>query len=128
MESESGTPAASVSSSKRVKKEKEPEWSPPPGSWENDVQQIETVDENINPKTGAKERWGFVLWKNGSRTQHPLELIYRKCPQKVSLTPVWLYSGADYPIRCWFTTNNICKSLQVICRRNFLTIFQGLHA
>ena len=76
--SERGTPSAPA---KRIKKEKE--WSPPPGSWENDVQQIETVDENVNELTGKKERWAFVLWHNGSRTQHPLDMIYRKCPQKV---------------------------------------------
>ena len=78
VESESATPSAPA---KRIKKEKG--WSPPPGSWENDVQQIETVDENVNSETGEKERWAFVLWKNGSRTQHPLDMIYRKCPQKV---------------------------------------------
>ncbi|KAF2205347.1 hypothetical protein GQ43DRAFT_437069 [Delitschia confertaspora ATCC 74209] len=77
-ESESATPAQAT---KRAKREKE--WSPPPGSWENDVTEIETVDERLNEETGEMSRWGYVSWRNGNHTQHPLEIIYRKCPQKM---------------------------------------------
>lgn len=25
----------------------------------------------------------YLTWKNGKKTQHPKEVIYRRCPQKV---------------------------------------------
>lgn len=80
VKSESGTPA---SSAKRVKQEKS--WSPPPGSWEHDVDFIDTVEERQDPKTGLMEKYVYVNWKNDRKTQHPLHHIYNKCPQKVGL-------------------------------------------
>lgn len=77
VKSESGTPA----STKRVKHEKS--WSPPPGSWEHDVDFIDTVEERMDPKTGKLEKYVYVNWKNDRKTQHPLHHIYTKCPQKV---------------------------------------------
>jgi chromobox protein 1 len=76
--SDSGTPALSA---KRVKQEKA--WSPPPGSWEHDVSHIDTVEENLDPKTGHPGRFAYLVWNNGKKTQHPLKHIYQKCPQKV---------------------------------------------
>lgn len=81
--SESGTPA---SSAKRVKQEKA--WSPPPGSWEHDVAEIDTVEETLDPKTGQLGKFVYLVWKNNKKTQHPLKHVYQKCPQKVSLTLV----------------------------------------
>lgn len=26
----------------------------------------------------------YLTWKNGKKTQHPKEVVYRRCPQKVS--------------------------------------------
>ncbi|KAF2870370.1 hypothetical protein BDV95DRAFT_575655 [Massariosphaeria phaeospora] len=77
-ESESATPA---SSAKRIKKE--PEWTPPPGSWENDVEFVDTVEESLDPKTGAPMRYAYLNWNNGKKTQHPLPHVYVKCPQKM---------------------------------------------
>ncbi|KAH7119699.1 hypothetical protein B0J11DRAFT_66712 [Dendryphion nanum] len=68
-----------VNTAKRVKQE----WMPPPGSWENDVDLVETVEESIDPKTGNMERFGYLLWTNGKKTQHPLKHLYSKCPQKM---------------------------------------------
>jgi chromobox protein 1 len=76
-ETETSTPV----NTKRVKKEKS--WSPPPGSWETEVDVIDTVTESINEKTGEKERFVFVVWNNQNKTQHPLRHIYQKCPQKM---------------------------------------------
>lgn len=45
--------------------------------------QIDTVEEPTNPKTGKKERVGYVIWNDGKKTQHPLRVINQKCPQKV---------------------------------------------
>ncbi|KAF2117425.1 hypothetical protein BDV96DRAFT_572083 [Lophiotrema nucula] len=68
---------------KRAKKEKE--WSPPPGSWENDVDYVDTVEESIDPKTAKKARFAYLVWNNSKKTQHPLKHVYHKCPQKMLL-------------------------------------------
>jgi chromobox protein 1 len=77
-ESETGTPA---SVAKRPRKEKE--WSPPPGSWEQDVDYVETVSETIDTKTGQPQRFAYLVWNNRKKSQHPLHHIYTKCPQKM---------------------------------------------
>lgn len=76
--SESGTPA---SSAKRVKQEQA--WSPPQGSWEHDVDYIDTVEERADPKTGELAKFAYLVWNNDKKTQHPLKHVYLKCPQKV---------------------------------------------
>lgn len=71
---------------------KEKPWAPPAGSWEDDVDHVETVEQRVNPKTGAQEKFGYLMWKHRSeeghqiKTQHPLQLIFKKCPQRVCLT------------------------------------------
>jgi chromobox protein 1 len=86
--SESGTPASSTST-KRVKAEKQgkdlAQWSPPPGSWEHDVNFIDTVEQTKDSKTGKSEKFAYLVWTNGQKTQHPLKHVYQKCPQKVRL-------------------------------------------
>ncbi|KAF2741868.1 chromo-domain-containing protein [Sporormia fimetaria CBS 119925] len=76
-ESEAATPATT----KRAKKEKE--WSPPPGSWEPEVDYIDTVMENIDAKTGEPQKYALLVWHNQKKTQHPLQHVYAKCPQKM---------------------------------------------
>lgn len=76
-ESESATSATN----KRLKKEKE--WSPPPGSWEHDVNYVDTVEEQRDPTTGKKARYAYLVWVNHKKTQHPLAHVYQKCPQKM---------------------------------------------
>jgi chromobox protein 1 len=88
VKSESGTPAASA---KRVKQEKT--WSPPPGSWEHDVDYIDTVEERQDPKTGELGKFAYLVWRNDKKTQHPLKHVYQKCPQKVRRTQV-LYENS----------------------------------
>jgi hypothetical protein len=77
MKSEAGTPA---SSAKRVKQEQT--WSPPQGSWEHDVDYIDTVEERVDPKTGELAKFAYLVWNNDKKTQHPLKHVYLKCPQK----------------------------------------------
>ncbi|KAF3909461.1 hypothetical protein AA313_de0202982 [Arthrobotrys entomopaga] len=55
----------------------EPEWDPPAGSWEEDVRMIETLE-----RSGA-DHICYVQWVNGRRSQHPLHVIYQRCPQKM---------------------------------------------
>jgi chromobox protein 1 len=78
VKSESATPAAGV---KKVKAEKA--WAPPQGSWEHDVDYIDTVEERADPKTGELARFAYLVWTNDKKTQHPLKHVYQKCPQKV---------------------------------------------
>lgn len=76
--SEAGTPA---SLAKRPKQERQ--WSPPPGSWENDVSHIDTVEQSEDPKDGQLKKHAYLVWNNQRKTQHPLAHVYMKCPQKV---------------------------------------------
>ncbi|PSN75496.1 hypothetical protein BS50DRAFT_582176 [Corynespora cassiicola Philippines] len=80
---QSSAPSASATpaSTKRVKKEQE--WAPPTGSWEGDIDYVDTVEETNDPKTGKKVRYAYVVWQNQKKTQHPLQHIYQKCPQKM---------------------------------------------
>ncbi|KUI52928.1 Chromo domain-containing protein 2 [Cytospora mali] len=57
---------------------KEREWKPPSGSWDDDV---ETVDMCQDEENGAFIV--YLTWKNGKKTQHPKEVVYRRCPQKM---------------------------------------------
>lgn len=66
---------------KRMKKAKE--WSPPQGSWEDEIEYVDTVEQRVDPKSGQLVKFGYLRWKNGFQTTHPLPLIYRKLPQKV---------------------------------------------
>ena len=51
---QSSAPSASATPApaKRVKKEQE--WAPPAGSWEGDIDYVDTVEETNDPKTGKK--------------------------------------------------------------------------
>ena len=52
-------------------------FKPPTGSWEDEVQGIdacEGTDGNVMV---------FLQWASGHKTQHPLEQVYKRCPQKV---------------------------------------------
>ncbi|KAJ9151393.1 Chromo domain-containing protein 2 [Pleurostoma richardsiae] len=66
------TPPASV---------KAVEWKVPSGSWENDVDNIEVALEAT--KTGKNEMVFYLTWKNGHKTQHLKDVVYKRCPQKM---------------------------------------------
>jgi chromobox protein 1 len=55
----------------------------PAGSWEEYVMSIDTVEELPNPVSGVKERYAYLIWKDGRKTQHKLVVANQKCPQKV---------------------------------------------
>ncbi|KAF3109567.1 hypothetical protein TWF706_001430 [Orbilia oligospora] len=63
----------------RVKQETagEDEWDPPAGSWEDDVRMIETLERN------SGDHICYIQWVNGRRSQHPLHVVYQRCPQKM---------------------------------------------
>ncbi|OCK81637.1 hypothetical protein K432DRAFT_11089 [Lepidopterella palustris CBS 459.81] len=70
----------SVTPAKRPKEAKQ--WEPPQGMWEDDVLSVESVEQKPNPKTGQMELHAFILWNSQKKTQHPLNIVYKKCPQK----------------------------------------------
>lgn len=84
VKSATSTPTATSKRPKTTQDEPvEKAWSPPPGSWEHHVSHIDTVEQNIDPKTGKEAKYAYIVWNNQKKTQHPLKHIYIKCPQKV---------------------------------------------
>lgn len=81
--SATATPASSAKRSRKAPEPPEKPWSPPPGSWEHDVSHIDTVEQNLDPKTGRDAKFAYIVWNNQKKTQHPLQHVYTKCPQKV---------------------------------------------
>ncbi|KAF9772744.1 hypothetical protein IL306_009527 [Fusarium sp. DS 682] len=53
-------------------------WSPPSGSWEDEIEKIDACEEEDNGKLIV-----YLIWKNGQKTNHETQIIYEKCPQKV---------------------------------------------
>ena len=53
-------------------------WSPPSGSWEDDIEYIDACEEE-----GSGKLVVYLNWKNGQKTKHDTSVIYKKCPQKV---------------------------------------------
>ncbi|KOS20041.1 Chromo domain-containing protein 2 [Escovopsis weberi] len=54
------------------------QWSPPAGSWEDEVLKIDFCQADPNGKLMI-----FLLWKNGTKTRHETSIVYKKCPQKM---------------------------------------------
>ncbi|KAH7118314.1 hypothetical protein EDB81DRAFT_848065 [Dactylonectria macrodidyma] len=53
-------------------------WNPPSRSWEDEVETIGACEEDDNGKLIV-----YLIWKNGQKTKHETQIIYKKCPQKV---------------------------------------------
>ncbi|TGZ78237.1 chromo domain-like protein [Ascodesmis nigricans] len=54
-------------------------WTPPnTKSWEEDVIAIDTIEKNNDGQLVC-----FVQWKDGKKSQHPIQDIYKKCPQRM---------------------------------------------
>jgi chromobox protein 1 len=54
------------------------EWKPPSGSWDEEVDTVDMCQDEENGTFIV-----YLTWKNGKKTQHPKEVVYRRCPQKV---------------------------------------------
>lgn len=84
-------------------------WTPPSGSWEDDIESIEACEEEgSNGKLVV-----YLNWKNGQKTKHDTTVIYKKCPQKVCRTLVFLW-GLNLRrrlltalLRCFSSTKNM---------------------
>ncbi|KAM0439814.1 hypothetical protein ACHAPT_000911 [Fusarium lateritium] len=53
-------------------------WSPPAGSWEDEIETIDACEEE-----GSGKLVVYLIWKNGNKTKHDTQVIYKKCPQKM---------------------------------------------
>ncbi|KAF6813860.1 chromo domain-containing protein [Colletotrichum sojae] len=66
------TPPASATNAKGTG------WQLPSGSWEDDVESIDACEDE---DTGALII--YLNWKNGQKTKHSTEVVYKRCPQKM---------------------------------------------
>lgn len=62
----------------------------PEGSWEDQVTRVSSIIEETSPSTGKNARGkstsdllGLLEWTDGQKTQHPLDTLRRKCPQRL---------------------------------------------
>lgn len=56
----------------------------PAGSWETDVAKVTSIIEEDEIKgKGGKMLIALVEWVDGRKTQHKMEVLRRKCPQKL---------------------------------------------
>ncbi|KAF2152938.1 chromo-domain-containing protein [Myriangium duriaei CBS 260.36] len=54
------------------------EWKPPVGSWEDEVESIQTISDDIDDELNV-----FMLFNDGHKSKHPMSLVRQKCPQKL---------------------------------------------
>ncbi|PKS11481.1 hypothetical protein jhhlp_003245 [Lomentospora prolificans] len=53
-------------------------WQPPAGSWEDHIETIDACEDEATGKLVV-----FLNWKNGKKTKHSTEVVYKRCPQKM---------------------------------------------
>ncbi|KAK2771574.1 heterochromatin protein one [Colletotrichum kahawae] len=73
-----GHPADSTPPASAIAAAKAKPWTLPSGSWEEDVESIDACQDEV---TGALVI--YLNWKNGQKTKHPTEVVYKRCPQKM---------------------------------------------
>jgi len=56
------------------------EWKPPPGSWEDEILDLDACEDEESGKLMV-----YLTWKDGHKTQHETSVIYKRCPQKAGL-------------------------------------------
>ena len=65
-------------------------WQPPAGSWEDHIDQL---DVNKNEHGDLRV---FVTWKNGQKSRHETQVVYKRCPQKVCYLDTHYRSSTDF--------------------------------
>ncbi|PNS16226.1 hypothetical protein CAC42_6333 [Sphaceloma murrayae] len=61
-------------------------WKPPPGSWEKEVNTIETISENTFKDTKGKKSEAlnvFLVFNDEHKAAYSMETVRQKCPQKL---------------------------------------------
>jgi chromobox protein 1 len=56
------------------------EFEPPSGNWEEEVVEIDAC------KDSKGNIVVYLTWKGGEKSQHPLDQVYKRCPQKVCIS------------------------------------------
>ena len=85
-------------------------WSPPAGSWEDEIETIDACEDE-----GSGKLVVYLIWKNGQKTKHGTQIIYKKCPQKVSSMVQTTSLVADAG-RCSNFTNVTSRSFETRTR------------
>ena len=61
------------------------EWTPPEGNWEDHIKSIDTIyREHNTDRLMAAVTWNAA--HQNHKISHTLQVLYRRCPQKVELT------------------------------------------
>jgi hypothetical protein len=55
-------------------------WKPPAGLWDDHIAEIDAAEDE---KTGGLII--YLSWRNGKKTSHGTDVVYKRCPQKVML-------------------------------------------
>ncbi|WYZ37796.1 hypothetical protein EsH8_II_001302 [Colletotrichum jinshuiense] len=53
-------------------------WTLPSGSWEDDVESIDACEDETSGSLII-----YLNWRNGQKTKHSKEVVYKRCPQKM---------------------------------------------
>ncbi|KAA8910048.1 hypothetical protein FN846DRAFT_940463 [Sphaerosporella brunnea] len=69
--------AASTISESPLAETKEGKWKPPSGNWEDQITHIDTIEKTDNGLIA------YVQWGNGRKSQHDINVVYKKCPQRM---------------------------------------------
>ncbi|KAI9733977.1 MAG: hypothetical protein M1834_002634 [Cirrosporium novae-zelandiae] len=70
----------SAASVKSVDMKPEEQWRPMDiEDWETEVQSVDTIEKDPDDDVLR----AFILWKNGERTQHDVQVCIEKCPKKL---------------------------------------------
>ncbi|KAF8540287.1 hypothetical protein BDD12DRAFT_833952 [Trichophaea hybrida] len=56
---------------------KEAKWKPPAGNWEEAIAAIDTIEKTEQGLVC------YVQWENGKKSQHDINVVYKKCPQRM---------------------------------------------
>jgi hypothetical protein len=56
-------------------------WEPPPGTWDEEIEQVELAEED-------GRRMAYVWWASGECTRFPVAVMHKRAPQTVSLR-IW---------------------------------------
>ncbi|KAL9094970.1 MAG: hypothetical protein Q9165_002920 [Trypethelium subeluteriae] len=72
-------------------------WEPPKGTWEHEIMNIDCIEEEYDDESKENKRIGFVMWNNGKKSKHSLNILNGKCPQKVRLI-LRISPDADIPL------------------------------
>ncbi|KZL81814.1 chromo domain-containing protein [Colletotrichum incanum] len=72
-----GHPAESTPSAS-VKEAKSKAWTLPSGSWEEEVESIDACEDEESGSLII-----YLNWRNGQKTKHSKEVVYKRCPQKM---------------------------------------------